>query len=57
MAKTLVAATAMAIYVHVTNGDALVGDAADVRAGSGEATVILCESTQANHTPLLSSTE
>ena len=57
MVKALVAATAIVTDVHVTADDALVFDTGDMRLGSGAATVRLCESTQAKHTPALSSTE
>ena len=57
MAKALVAATAIVTDVHVTADDALVCDTGDMRLGYGTATVILCESSQAKHTPALSSTE
>ena len=57
MFKALVAATLVSIHVHVASGDALVGDAADVGAGSRAALVLHRGSTKAQHTPVLSSTE
>ena len=57
MVKALVFATTIARAVDTTGGDALVGDAADVRAGSGATTVSHGTSTTAQHTPALSSAE
>ena len=55
--NALVAATATVIDVHVTAGNALVCDAADVWAGSGAATVSHRRSTTAQYTPTVTSTE
>ena len=53
----LVVAAKVGTVVRATAGDALVGAAADVRAGSGASLVCHGESTEAFHTPPLSSTE
>ena len=57
MVLALVEAAATAREVPATSGDALVGEAADVRTGSGATPVLHWESTAAQYTPVPYPTE